>query len=77
MKAKNDTSGEILNNTGTMEYQSSTGQLSINFRNMVREISCFKIVVMAQTSCVLRHMDAQGQLMPYIDVFQYYIFDWM
>ncbi|BFZ06348.1 hypothetical protein BsWGS_09387 [Bradybaena similaris] len=34
VKAKNDTSGEILNNTGTMEYQSSTGQLSINFRNM-------------------------------------------
>jgi signal transducer and activator of transcription 5B len=34
VKAKNDTSGEILNNTGTMEYQSTTGQLSINFRNM-------------------------------------------
>ncbi|CAG5134283.1 unnamed protein product, partial [Candidula unifasciata] len=34
VKAKNDTSGEILNNNGTMEYQSSTGQLSINFRNM-------------------------------------------
>uniref|UniRef100_A0A0B7B603 Signal transducer and activator of transcription n=2 Tax=Arion vulgaris TaxID=1028688 RepID=A0A0B7B603_9EUPU len=34
VKAKNDTSGEILNNNGTMEYQSSTGQLSISFRNM-------------------------------------------
>ncbi|KAH9498194.1 Signal transducer and activator of transcription 5B [Bulinus truncatus] len=34
VKAKNDTSGDILNNTGTMEYQTSNGQLSISFRNM-------------------------------------------
>ncbi|CAL1526056.1 unnamed protein product [Lymnaea stagnalis] len=34
VKAKNDTSGDILNNTGTMEYQPNNGQLSISFRNM-------------------------------------------
>ena len=27
-------SGEILNNSGTMEYHSATRQLSVNFRNM-------------------------------------------
>ncbi|RWS07662.1 signal transducer and activator of transcription 5B-like protein [Dinothrombium tinctorium] len=30
----NESSGEILNNTGTMEYHSATRQLSVNFRNM-------------------------------------------
>ncbi|XP_048237971.1 signal transducer and activator of transcription 5A-like [Haliotis rufescens] len=34
VKAKGEMSGEILNNVGTMEYQSSSGQLSITFRNM-------------------------------------------
>ncbi|XP_059170023.1 signal transducer and activator of transcription 5B-like isoform X2 [Physella acuta] len=34
VKAKSDTSGDILNNTGIMEYQPSNGQLSISFRNM-------------------------------------------
>ncbi|XP_065164770.1 signal transducer and activator of transcription 5B isoform X2 [Atheta coriaria] len=29
-----DASGEILNNTGAMEYQASTRQLSVSFRNM-------------------------------------------
>ncbi|CAG9767639.1 unnamed protein product [Ceutorhynchus assimilis] len=29
-----DSSGEILNNTGTMEYQQTTRQLSVSFRNM-------------------------------------------
>ncbi|KAK9728257.1 STAT protein, protein interaction domain [Popillia japonica] len=29
-----DASGEILNNTGTMEYQQTTRQLSVSFRNM-------------------------------------------
>lgn len=29
-----DTSGEILNNSGTMEYQQTTRQLSVSFRNM-------------------------------------------
>lgn len=29
-----DSSGEILNNTGTMEYQQATRQLSVSFRNM-------------------------------------------
>ncbi|XP_064595431.1 signal transducer and activator of transcription 5B-like isoform X2 [Liolophura sinensis] len=29
-----ETSGEILNHSGTMEYQQATGQLSITFRNM-------------------------------------------
>ena len=29
-----DASGEILNNTGTMEYQQATRQLSVSFRNM-------------------------------------------
>ena len=32
--AKGDASGEILNNTGTMEYQKATRQLSVSFRNM-------------------------------------------
>ncbi|XP_033732958.1 signal transducer and activator of transcription 5B-like isoform X3 [Pecten maximus] len=32
--AKNDTSGEILNNNGTMEYHQAKGELSITFRNM-------------------------------------------
>ncbi|KAB7505902.1 Signal transducer and activator of transcription 5B [Armadillidium nasatum] len=31
---KNDASGEILNNTGTMEYNQSNRQLSVTFRNM-------------------------------------------
>ncbi|XP_023221755.1 signal transducer and activator of transcription 5B-like [Centruroides sculpturatus] len=31
-----DASGEILNNTGTMEYHQATRQLSVSFRNMVR-----------------------------------------
>lgn len=29
-----ETSGEILNNSGTMEYQQNTRQLSVSFRNM-------------------------------------------
>ncbi|XP_014484889.1 PREDICTED: signal transducer and activator of transcription 5B isoform X2 [Dinoponera quadriceps] len=33
-KMKNDNSGEILNNTGTMEYHQTTRQLSVSFRNM-------------------------------------------
>ncbi|KAK6639420.1 hypothetical protein RUM43_007693 [Polyplax serrata] len=32
--AKNEASGEILNNTGTMEYHQATRQLSVAFRNM-------------------------------------------
>ncbi|KAK2713763.1 signal transducer and activator of transcription 5B-like isoform X2 [Artemia franciscana] len=32
--AKGDTSGEILNNTGSMEYHKSTRHLSVHFRNM-------------------------------------------
>ncbi|XP_043192536.1 signal transducer and activator of transcription 5B-like isoform X2 [Amphibalanus amphitrite] len=31
---KGDASGEILNNTGTMEYHQATRQLAVNFRNM-------------------------------------------
>ena len=31
---KNDSSGEILNSTGTMEYVQTSRQLSVNFRNM-------------------------------------------
>lgn len=31
---KGESSGEILNNTGTMEYQQTTRQLSVSFRNM-------------------------------------------
>ncbi|XP_023932909.1 signal transducer and activator of transcription 5B [Lingula anatina] len=31
---KNESSGEILNNQGTMEYHQSTGNLSVTFRNM-------------------------------------------
>ncbi|XP_047740317.1 signal transducer and activator of transcription 5B [Hyalella azteca] len=33
-EAKRHQSGEILNNTGTMEYVQSTRQLSVNFRNL-------------------------------------------
>lgn len=33
-QAKNETSGEILNNNGTMEYHQAKGELSITFRNM-------------------------------------------
>ncbi|XP_046639014.1 signal transducer and activator of transcription 5B-like isoform X1 [Daphnia pulicaria] len=32
--AKGEASGEILNNTGTMEYQKASRQLSVSFRNM-------------------------------------------
>ena len=32
---KNETSGDILNNMGTMEYHQASGQLAITFRNMV------------------------------------------
>lgn len=34
LSIKNEASGEILNNTGTMEYQQATRQLSVSFRNM-------------------------------------------
>jgi signal transducer and activator of transcription 5B len=30
--AKGEASGEILNNTGTMEYQKASRQLSVSFR---------------------------------------------
>jgi signal transducer and activator of transcription 5B len=30
--AKSEASGDILNNTGTMEYHQSTRQLSVSFR---------------------------------------------
>ncbi|XP_051171360.1 signal transducer and activator of transcription 5B isoform X2 [Leptopilina boulardi] len=33
-KVTNEASGDILNNTGTMEYHSATRQLSVSFRNM-------------------------------------------
>ena len=33
---KNESSGDILNNTGTMEYHQANGQLAVTFRNMVR-----------------------------------------
>ncbi|KAK2180532.1 hypothetical protein NP493_439g02027 [Ridgeia piscesae] len=32
--ARNETCGDILNNTGTMEYHQANGQLSVTFRNM-------------------------------------------
>ena len=32
---KSESSGDILNNTGTMEYHQATRQLSVTFRNMV------------------------------------------
>jgi signal transducer and activator of transcription 5B len=32
--AKNESSGDILNNSGTMEYIAATRQLVVNFRNM-------------------------------------------
>ena len=32
---KNESSGELLNNTGTMEYHQANGQLAVTFRNMV------------------------------------------
>lgn len=31
---KKESSGDILNNTGTMEYHQASGQLGITFRNM-------------------------------------------
>ncbi|XP_017772136.1 PREDICTED: signal transducer and activator of transcription 5B isoform X2 [Nicrophorus vespilloides] len=34
LSKSSDASGEILNNTGTMEYQQATKQLSVSFRNM-------------------------------------------
>ena len=34
-KSKQETSGEILNNQGMMEYHRQKGELSIEFRNMV------------------------------------------
>ncbi|PVD35680.1 hypothetical protein C0Q70_02643 [Pomacea canaliculata] len=34
INAKSEKSGEILNNCGTMEYHSGSGELSVNFRNM-------------------------------------------
>lgn len=33
---KNENSGDILNNVGTMEYHQANGQLAVTFRNMVR-----------------------------------------
>jgi signal transducer and activator of transcription 5B len=37
-KAHHATSGEILNNQGTMEYHQASGKLGITFRNMVRRL---------------------------------------
>lgn len=34
--AKGEASGEILNNTGTMEYQKASRQLSVSFRCVIR-----------------------------------------
>ena len=34
---KNETSGDILNNMGTMEYHQASGVLSVTFRNMVSQ----------------------------------------
>jgi len=34
---KNETSGNILNNMGTMEYHQASGVLSVTFRNMVSD----------------------------------------
>jgi len=36
---KNETSGDILNNMGTMEYHQASGVLSVTFRNMVSSLS--------------------------------------
>jgi len=35
-KAKDADSGDILNKEGTMEYHDARGELSIQFRNMVK-----------------------------------------
>jgi hypothetical protein len=35
-KAKDADSGDILNKEGTMEYHGARGELSIQFRNMVK-----------------------------------------
>jgi signal transducer and activator of transcription 5B len=38
---KNETSGDILNNMGTMEYHQASGVLSVTFRNMVCTAAVF------------------------------------
>jgi len=38
---KNETSGDILNNMGTMEYHQASGVLSVTFRNMVSTTSLY------------------------------------
>ena len=43
---KNETSGDILNNMGTMEYHQASGVLSVTFRNMVSSWSfcrCYRM----------------------------------
>ena len=37
--AKNESSGDIVNSQGQMEYHQSNGQLAIMFRNMVKVIN--------------------------------------
>ena len=36
--AKKQCSGEIFNSEGPMEYHQANGQLSVTFRNMVRDV---------------------------------------
>lgn len=49
--ARSGHSGDILNNHGPMEYNQSTGVLSINFKNMVRcQFCCLKPVLLFHCS---------------------------
>jgi len=57
---KNETSGDILNNMGTMEYHQASGVLSVTFRNMVstalfyqqtRCLSCFIYIMVIGADC--------------------------
>lgn len=42
---KNETSGDILNNMGTMEYHQASGVLSVTFRNMVGSCAFLNVSV--------------------------------
>ena len=41
---KGDVSGEILNNTGTMEYQKTSRQLSVSFRLALDTVDTFLLI---------------------------------
>jgi len=58
---KNETSGDILNNMGTMEYHQASGVLSVTFRNMV-STNQYSIITKVLTTMTLSYECCRGTL---------------